>query len=1191
MNTHAQKKQKLSLKNSFPEQEHIIQELWIANTEHQKNNIYTTPPKEITNTEVFTLFDGPPFATGLPHFGHFVPSTIKDTVLRAAQKQGLKAPKQFGWDCHGVPVELVVQKKHGLNGKTDIENLGIASFNQLCRQSVLEYTEQWKEYMALLGRQVDTNNAYKTMDDSYMASVWSVFKALYDKGLIAKQSVVASYSTALGTTLSNFEASLDYRQTQDTALTIAIPLQGAWLGSRVLVWTTTPWTLPANQALAIDPSAIYVQVQLALDIENKTNPAMTHMDKHTDTTYILAESCIESCMQNRAYTVIKQFLGAELAGTAYTPIFLDYVQNKNTHTYTVLSASFIEAGTGTGVVHIAPAFGEDDYHLGLQYGLPCVDHLSATGETLPPIWETQSPIPTGMYFKELDKWVIKTLKHQTPDIENTQVWQASSYVHSYPFCYRSGTPLVYRAVPSWVVKVEGFRQQLLTNNQKIRWVPDHIQQGRFGKWLENARNWNISRSRYWGNPLPIWENTTTGALWCFGSIQELDKAIAGEKVTDIHGNAKIFTIQTPITKKTPAQKIQDTCSSQYISHSLHRENLDGIVFAAVGELGLYTRVPFVLDCWFESGCMPYASQGLHVRCHTENTDTANTSDSTTNHIEAKCYAHFDATHPIQTPQADFICEGLDQTRGWFYSLHVISSLLFDQPAFTNVVVNGLILAEDGKKMSKSLQNYPDPLATLHKFGADAMRLFLLNSPAVFGAEVRFSEEGLKQITNQVLVSIKNALSFLELYTQEARRRGEIICFDYQYLEADPTKPEDLLDLFMYEKALELQTNIRSILSCDNSVEYTEPKKNNLKLYHFSLISRYIIEYLDQLNNFYIQKNRNRARTGDMQSLRYLYLGIETVLHSLAPLAPFNTDAFYHILRTIAYNTHDLDFQSIHTVVFSMPQHRLKQNTSQISSASALLYSVPKYLEIQSLGLRLRKELGIPRKKPIHNCHIQFIHEISDYHVDSIGTWLQDADSLNIKNCTIDCQWADKAYIKIKPNFKAVGAVNGKMVPMLKRYLDTLTPLQTQAVFQFLKANSIKNPEYQDNTMPSELSPFIHSDYLECILETMDKSVLVGTNFIISFDTQDPHGTYELEYLGREMYSQIQKIRKEKQLPENRSIYVYYTKQSAMWNKPEIQWQIAKDEGRTIWMDTLPDNVRHIATVHAIDVLGGDVFIW
>eukprot|EP01035_Chromulina_nebulosa_P017859 gene17859-23472_t len=655
-------------KFNFSENEEVILKYW------KDIDAFNTSLKLSEGRPEFTFYDGPPFATGLPHYGHILAGTIKDTVTRYAHQTGHYVSRRFGWDCHGLPVEYEIDKKLGITGRDMVLEMGVANYNSECRSIVQRYTAEWEETVTRLGRWIDFRNDYKTMDPSFMESVWWVFKTMFDKGLVYRGYKVMPYSTACGTPLSNFEAGLNYKDVNDPAVVVSFPLINDPEVS-LLAWTTTPWTLPSNLALCVNSSFDYVKIQ----DKTRNNKIFIILEKRLSQLFpeINKPDCTDE-RKDELYTILERLKGSQLVGLKYTPLFDYFINQPNA--FRVVADNYVTEDGGTGIVHQAPAFGEDDYRVCLS------NNIIGKGEDLP------CPVDAnGRYTDQVPEYVGRAVKDADNDI--SQALKAKGrlvlkevYFHSYPFCWRSDTPLIYKAVPSWFVSVEKVKPQLLNNNTQTYWVPSFVQEKRFHNWLADAKDWAISRNRFWGTPIPLWISDDLEEMVAIGSVDELYQ-LSGVKVTD-----------------------------------LHKEYVDNITIPSKQGKGLLRRVDEVFDCWFESGSMPYAQ--LHYPF--ENQD------------------RFNNGYP-----ADFIAEGLDQTRGWFYTLMVISTCLFNKPAFKNLIVNGLVLAADGKKMSKRLKNYPDPKLILKNCGADALRLYLINSPVVRAEVLKFQEEGVSDIIREV----------------------------------------------------------------------------------------------------------------------------------------------------------------------------------------------------------------------------------------------------------------------------------------------------------------------------------------------------------------------------------------------------------------------------------------------------------
>jgi len=651
--------------------------------------------KEAPNGE-FVFYDGPPFATGLPHYGHILPGTVKDVIPRYKTMRGYRVARRWGWDCHGLPLENLIEKELNLKTKKDIEELGIEKFNKAARDSVLRYADDWKKIIPRMGRWVDMDNDYKTMDTSYTESVWWVFKTLYDKDFIYEGFKSMHICPRCETTLSNFEVNQGYKDITDFAVTVKLELEDE-PGTFLLIWTTTAWTLPGNMAAAVNREAIYAE----LGIRNKESGKEEHI--------VVAKERIKDVVGDGEYKIIKEFKGEELVGKKYKPPFDYYLKadiKGKENAWKVYHAPYVSTEDGTGTVHLAPAFGEEDMELAQKEGIPLVHHVGLNGKFTKDVKDF-----AGMLVKpkddhqKIDIEIIKNLAHRG------LLFKKEKVTHSYPHCWRCDTPLLNYAASSWFVKVTAIKSLLMEENKKIRWVPKEIRDGRFGKGLESAPDWAISRSRYWGAPLPVWKCAKEGCsgIEVIGSIKELREKTKNKKVS-----------------KDP---------------DLHRPYIDEYRFSCSScSAKDMQRIPDVFDCWFESGSVPYGEHHYPF----ENTDV------------------FDPEKDIGFP-ADFIAESIDQTRGWFYSMLVLSVALFGKSSYKTVITNGMVLAEDGRKMSKKLQNYPDPIELLNVYGADALRYYLLSSPIIKGEDLNFSEKGVAEVMRKVIMRLSNVFSFYQLY--------------------------------------------------------------------------------------------------------------------------------------------------------------------------------------------------------------------------------------------------------------------------------------------------------------------------------------------------------------------------------------------------------------------------------------------
>ncbi len=750
----------------------------------------------------FVFYDGPPFANGLPHYGHLLTGFIKDLVARYQTMKGKKVERRFGWDTHGLPVEMETEKeltaKEGkqISGQIAIQEYGIEKFNNACRSSVMRYADDWENYVTRQGRFVDFKNSYKTMDLNYMESVIWAFKQLHEKGLLYEDFRVVPYSWACQTPLSNFETRMDnsYRQKASKAVTVKFELEKTpeFLEAKsvsLVAWTTTPWTLPSNLGLAVGKDVDYAAL------------------KKGDEILILAESLVEKFAKDFGeFEKVKTFKGSELLGLKYKPLF-PYLVEKTKNSFVVLHGDFVTTEDGTGIVHMAPGFGEDDQLLCKANGIPTLCPVNEAGEFTSEIFDLPTLSLKSRQVFDTNDDIIKYLKE-------TGAWvKTEQFLHNYPHCWRTDTPLIYRAVSSWYVKVTDIKDRMVELNQGINWIPNHIKDGQFGKWLEGARDWSITRNRFWGCPVPVWRSES-GKIKVFGSVAELEK-VAGKKV-----------------------------------ENLHRPYIDEIVFEENGET--YKRVTDVLDCWFESGSMPYAQ----VHYPFENKEW------------------FEANFP-----ADFITEYVAQTRGWFYTLMVLSTALFDRAPFKNVICHGTILDEKSQKLSKRLKNYADPLEIFSTFGSDALRFYMISQPVMRGQELRIDKDG-KAVRDTLRLSIKpmiNAFNFFCLYANADGIKASRIEFKKDL--------KNTLDRYILAKLKATVTKIDEAMQSYDTVVACE---------EFN-------QFFEALNNWYIRRNRQRFWKGELdQDKQEAYDVLYTVLVSMceasAPLLPFTSEFVWKGLK-------------------------------------------------------------------------------------------------------------------------------------------------------------------------------------------------------------------------------------------------------------------------------------------------------
>lgn len=904
---------------TFDARERRILKLW------QQHHVFERSVEQRRNKPTFTFYDGPPFATGLPHYGHLLAGTIKDVVLRYKSMKGFFAPRRFGWDCHGLPIEQEIEKAFDLSGAISIEEFGIAKFNEECRKIVLRYTEEWKDVVNRMGRWVDFNNTYRTMDSTFMESVWWVFKQLYEKGLIYEGYKVMPFSAKLGTPLSNFEAGENYKEVDDPSLTIAFSLEKDPTTS-LLIWTTTPWTLISNLAVMVGPEIDYVKVK----------------DHARDHHYILAQTALSTYYKSSdEYTILSTFKGKTLEGKRYHPLFDYFSDRASKGAFKVIMEPTVSIEEGTGLVHSAPAFGEVDFYAAQRekIELVCpVDHNGRFTEVIPEY--------TGQFVKDADKDIIRRLKH------SGKVFHHGTLRHRYPFCWRSDTPLIYKAVRTWFVAVEKIKDQLLKSNDQIHWTPEHIKEGRFGKWLEGARDWAISRNRYWGTPIPIWR-ADDGTIEVIGSIAELEAA-AKSKVTD-----------------------------------LHRHFIDDLSFVKDGKK--FERIPEVFDCWFESGSMPYAQE----------------------HYPFENRKVFEKGFP-----ADFIAEGLDQTRGWFYTLTVLSSALFKQPAFKNVIVNGIVLAADGTKMSKRLKNYPDPMVVVQKFGADAIRLYMMHSPAVRADDLCFSEAGVELVLRQILIPLWNAYSFFITYARIYNWKPDDAVIKWK------SKPDAVIDLWMLSVLNKLIKQVESGMDDYDLGRAVEP----------------FVGVVDQLTNWYIRRSRRRFWEEEdsadrQQAFSTLYRVLLDLTKIASPFVPFISEAMYLNLRTPSMP------ESVHLCDY--PEYHPSSRDEDLEAAMEAVQTAV------SLGHGLRKENKQKVRQPLPVAHIasndaRILHFLRDQqHLI--------ADELNVKKVEFGSDETEFVALKAKPNFRVLGKKVGKLMRAAQTVIDQF---DRNALTTLLEGNSL-----------------------------------------------------------------------------------------------------------------------------------------
>ncbi len=915
---------------SFPDQELGILELW------DENDAFATSVTQRPASSEFSFYDGPPFPTGSPHYGNLLAGVLKDIVPRYWTMRGHRVERRFGWDTHGLPIELEVQKALGLSGPTEILEFGVAAFNQACRDRVMANTEVWEAITRRIGRWVDFEDDYKTMDPDFMESVWWVFKQLWDKGLVYKAFKVLPYSWGAATPLSNHEVNLgEYRDVEDPSITVRLKVTTstgpAEPGDYLLIWTTTPWTMPSNLGIAVGIDIQYVRIDAPID--------------SYDGRYWIAADLVGSYWADPPAPSARA-TGEQLLGTRYQPVFGYFAHLASDGAFVVIASDETSTDEGTGLVHMAPAYGEADFDAFHAAGLDLiVDPVDEVGN-----FTDEVPEVAGVNVKEADATLIELLA------ATGYLVRSRREVHSYPFCWRTDTPLIYKAIPTWFVAVEKIRDRMVELNRTIHWVPEHIGEGRFGNWLANARDWAISRNRFWGSCLPIWECEECEHRVCIGSIAELEEH-SGVLVTDLHKHI-VDEVSFPC----------DQCASTM------------------------RRTPEVLDVWFESGAMPYGQ----------------------NHYPFENKERFEARFP-----ADYIAEGLDQTRGWFYTLVIHATAIFDSVPFKNCVVNGMILAEDGRKMSKSLKNYPDPFQLLEATGADALRAFLINSPVVRAEPLRFTERGVRDVVRTVLLPYWNAYSFFTTYAA-----------------AEGLTAEDLAAAVPPVERAEIDRWILSVLQ-----SLVKQVNHEMEGYYLYNVIPPLIDFVDDLTNWYIRRTRRRfwaARSeGDgissdsLAAFATLYEVLVTFAKLMAPVLPFVTETMYQGLVVSQRADGAAGPVSVHHEDYPEAIEELI-NTTNERQMKAVRAAV-------SLGRSLRVAEGLKTRQPLAMVtvvsHDSRVREAINSHADLI------AEELNVKMVETSADEASLAHLGLKPNFRILGPRFGSR---MKEAAAAITALESGA---------------------------------------------------------------------------------------------------------------------------------------------------
>jgi len=1027
---------------------------------------------------IYTFYDGPPFATGLPHYGHILAGTIKDTVTRYAHQTGHHVVRRFGWDAHGLPVEFEIDQKLNIKSKDDVMKIGVAAYNAECRSIVQRYTKEWERTVKRMGRWIDFKNDYKTMDLNYMESVWWVFSQLHAKGLVYRGYKVMPYSTGCTTPLSNFEAGLNYKDVSDPAITVSFKIAGKE-EEYLVAWTTTPWTLPSNLALAVNGKFTYARVrdsksgnvyvilksritELYPPKKGPAKPApgtgsgsaassssdAKDKSKEKDKKNV-AVSAPTIATKTDEYEILEEFPGTQLVGTKYEPLFPYFASLPSTaNAFRVIAADYVSDDSGTGVVHQAPGFGEDDYHACAANGI-----IKVGDEIVCPVdgegrFTQEVKDFAGRYVKEADKDIIAWLKGKGRLVKQNQI------VHSYPFCWRSETPLLYKAVPSWFIHVEKIKSQLLESNAQTYWVPDFVKEKRFHNWLSDARDWAVSRNRYWGTPLPIWQSEDGKEIVVIGSIEQLKQLSGEQNITDLHKD-KIDHITIPSQRGK--------------------------------EFGVLRRTEEVFDCWFESGSMPYAQ--LHYPFENE--------------------SYFDAGFP-----ADFIAEGLDQTRGWFYTLMVISTGLFGKPAFKNLIVNGLVLASDGKKMSKRLKNYPDPGVVVDKYGADALRLYLINSPVVRAEPLRFQEAGVHDVVKTVCLPWFHAYRFLveNVLRYEAEQKGNN---KFSVDLNTPVRTTNVMDLWILSAFQSLLTFVHQEMAA----------------YRLYTVVPKLLLFIDQLTNWYVRMNRQRlkGKFGVMES----EASLTTLTHVLinlcmlmAPFTPFFVEHLYQNLKSVLPKDQQLD--SVHFALLPQPD--------EAHTNPKIERRVGRMQTVIELGRTARDKRKLTMKRPLKS--VLIVHKDAAYLDDirSLATYVR--DELNVRTVEVSSEVDKFIRLKALPNRRALGTRFGKRSAAFAKAIQEWSH---DSILSFQNAGGKKEVDGEVLTNEEvEVSMLFQGD--------KNKMEDCGNNDVLVIINVEEDAELIEESMAREVTRRVQQLRKAAGLAPTDEVEFFYHLQTDVKDK-------------------------------------------
>ena len=1005
--------EKVSTKLDFTSREEKVLKFW------KENEIFEKSIEEKKDLPTYTFYDGPPTANGKPHIGHVLTRVIKDMIPRYQTMKGHKIIRKAGWDTHGLPVELEIEKELGIDGKEQIEAYGLDPFIRKCKESVWKYKGMWEEFSNKVGFWADMDNPYVTYHNTFIESEWWALKKIWDDGLLYKGFKIVPYCPRCGTPLSSHEVAQGYKTVKERSAVVRFKVIGE--DAYFLAWTTTPWTLPSNVALCVNPDENYCKVKAA--------------DGYT---YYMAEALLDKVLGGMAeklvkeekiaegtpaYEILETYKGKELEGKEYEPLFectKEYVAKLPQKGHYITCDSYVTMSDGTGIVHIAPAFGEDDANVGRKYDLPFVQFVDGKGDM------TKETPYAGLFVKDADKPVLVDLE------KAGLLFDAPKFEHEYPHCWRCDTPLIYYARDTWFIKMSAVKDRLVKNNNTVNWIPEGIGKGRFGAWLENVQDWGLSRNRYWGTPLNIWE-CSCGKRHAIGSIEEL-------------------------------KSMSDNCPDDI---ELHRPYIDAVTIKCPDCGGEMKRVPEVIDCWFDSGAMPFAQWHYPF----ENQDI------------------FEDNFP-----ADFISEAVDQTRGWFYSLMAISTLLFDKAPYKNVIVLGHVQDKDGQKMSKSKGNAVDPMDALNKYGADAIRWYFYSNSAPWLPN-RFHEDAVVEGQRKFMGTLWNTYAFYVLYAN----------ID----EFDPTKYT-----LEYDK---LSVMDKWLLSKLNSM--VKSVDDNLGNYRIPEATKALAEFVDDMSNWYVRRCRERYWAKDMpqdkiNAYMTLYTALVTLCKAAAPMIPFLTEDIYqNLVRTVDKNAPE----SIHLCDFP------EVNESMIDPE--LEASMDEVLKVVVFGRAARNTANIKSRQPIANMYIKAAKTLDDYFVDILR------DELNVKNVEFKEDLSAFTAYSFKPQLRTVGPKYGKHLNAIKEYLANVDGNKAMSE---LKADGVIKFTAEDTEIA------LAEEDLLIDVAKMDGYVTEGDNYVtVVIDTTLTPELIEEGYV-REVISKIQTMRKDSDFQVTDRIKVYVT---------------------------------------------------